>query len=872
MGNTRSYYEQLIKQKYEKLCKAQIESQGPIVINDKKLEEVLKEVIKDLDHLDPKKSQIKKRFKKFCDEQRTMKRTEPPKNLAYDNKSREVFGNGDKYDQYKKNRNEFLKSCLKNIKKEIAWENTKRSLNLKNGKGEKVTLPEVRWRNFLIKEDGSDASQKHNEELYELIALGSKTIEKETFIQLRKNHYMNLSENPLSDAEAEKKAEDESERVAERIWEMAMEKLDATKEQRKKLPSYASHILSGNAGKNGYPTLEECHRVADDQDQGLLWDLNKFLTDLTDFGKAYGGMKNLKEARKFMLDNQTTGQVVSDSMSQAELASNFYFTMVDPFKLIDRENPIPLESPERAEGTYDEKMRSAFSDTCSQQSIQYSVTNMKEVVKPFGLIVEDDRVIPFMDKDPSIHVIRRETKDAQNQKKVQTAIVRMAKMSDKGPLALITTGPENLVNDGLEKSVKGFMDTCKDWDRERRTSQYFENMRGALENLDDKKLTIYPTLDEIDTLKKQLEALRQTSRDYLDYKIQQRHGEHFRYGFETKRVNLAKKMNEFAVKKLKELQYVKEHVDTVELAKTEEKRLKDDPGYKEYKEKGNDAGVLDYLREKEEAAISAQRLHEREERNKAEAEAIKIQNLAKEKKEKAERKELFSKITNMKNGCEKHSKEHDPAMKLTEQYINQVKAQRPGLEAKMEHYRDDAELDEIGLKVENQAKHLLAGRSIEKMLVDEQTALGQDPGADSTIHELVNGGKLEDLVELLVQNANLKGYIQNANSGISKNGYKLIADHGEYPFRVSKAFREDLANAAKEQKEEAAQMGGKKEDAAQMGGKKEDADRGNRRSLVEGGIKGLMEEAGINERNNKRNHSVSIPEMNMQKQAVKEKG
>ncbi len=885
MESTRDYYEALMKKKYRELFKKQIEAQGPIVISDEKLEEMLEKVKEDLDRAEPKKSQLKKRFKKFCDEQRTMKRRrESPQNLAYDNKSREIFGDGDKYDQYKKNRNEFLKSYLKEIKKGIAWENTKRSLGKKLGTD--MTLHTVRWRDFLIKEDGSAESRKHNEELYELLALGCGTISKDQFIQLRKEHYKTLPKNPLDDKEAENKAKEESEQIGERIWEMVKEKLDATKEQREKVPSYASYVLSGKAGKNGYPTLKECHRIVDDRDMGLLWDLQKIFDDIS----VFGGLKDPEAVQKFMRDSQAKGQILSDSLQQAELASNFYFSMVDPFKLIERKNSIQFESPSKATGTHDEKMRTAFSGTCSTLQIQYSTTSIDDAVKAFGLRLGDQQ-ITFPGKDSYMHVIRRETKNDQNQTVVQTAIVHLAKMTDDGPMVLYTTGPEELVNDGFEESVKGFMDTCKDWDREHRTSSYFETMRKALEKLEDRKLITHPDPKEISTLKAQLEALRDTSKDYLDYKIEQRHGEHFRYGFERKRVKLAKKMNEFATKKLKELQYVKEHIDTLALAEAKEKELKDDPDYQEKKNNGFKGGALSYLREKEEAAIKEQRSRERQQREQAEAEEREKRRLEEEKTKKAERKELFSKITGMKNSCENLSKEHDPAKAQIDRYIKDVKAQREGLMAEAERAKNEEESRKAFDKLEDQAKHLLAGRVIDKMLADEQAAFKENPNADSTVHELVNGGKLNELTELLFQDASFKAECarRDYEFGYTEDGYSRMEKNLESPWRVSKTFREDLAKAAEEQKEEAALKEDPKEEPikeepakeepikeepAKEEPIKEEKKEEEKRSPVEGGFMGLLKEAGMNPKGPKVSHPVVSTEnvINIKKDPVNAKG
>ncbi len=865
MGNTRSYYEKLLKQKLQKLYNEKIAEGGMAAITDQDLEKVLEEVKKDLDRAEPKKSQLKKTFKKFCDEQRELKRTEQPKNLAYDDKSRKIFVSNDKYDQYKQDRNAFLKSCLKTIKKDIAADAALDALDLRDAQGRKVK-PTARWRNYLIREDGSDKSREHNQEFLALLALGTKKITKDQFIQVRKKHYTGLPDGALSAEEAEKKAREESERVGERLWEMGMETLNATAEKRGIVPAYASYILSGRAGKQGYPTVEQCHKIADDQDLNFIWDLEKFTDDINQFG----GLKDPKGVKQFQRDRQEEGNKVGNSIKQAEIASNFYFSMIDPFKLIDREEPLNLEMPSNRKGTHDESMRYAFSQDCMGQ--QANLTGqIQEKITRFGLDKRKDRIIMFPDKDPVMRVVRRETLDAKNQKVVQTAVLRSTRLNNIGPLNLYATEPENLVNDGLEDSVKGFIDTCKDWSREHRTSNQFERMRGALENLQDKKLDRFPTQESIVLLRAQLKLLRDRSQDYLDYKIRQRKGEHFRYGFERKRVKLAKKMNEFARKKLEELQYVKEHIATQALEAKMDTELRKDPEYIEALKNGYQGGALGYLREKEENAIIEQEKRARAQEQEAIAEQRRQEAQREELEKKEKRKELFSKITDLKKDCRELSKDHVSAAEQVSRYIEDVKAKRPALLAEKEPSDE---------KKEAQAKQLAAGRVVEKMLIDEQEALSKDPNADCTIHELVNGGKLKNLTEMLIQDELFKEQLRNRGNGISDASYQNVEIQGDYPYYVSRSFREKLAKAAEEQKEEAVNIEDQKEEVKAVDeiGQKEDVKepvnevdkkedvkepdkevdkkedvkeppKDPKRSLVEGGIAGLMKEAGLKTEN-----------------------
>ena len=882
MGYTRSYYEKLLNQKFQELYRNKVSEEGMAAITDQDLAKVLEEVKKDLDQAEPKKSQLKKTFKKFCDEQTKLKRTESPKKLAYDEKSQKLFKSGDKYEQYKKNQNAFLNSCLQGIKKEIAWDTALRSLDLKDDKGNKVQLGSVRWRNFLIKEDGSDKSRKHNEEFCALLALGTKVISPEQFIQMRKKHYTSMQGGALSAEAAEKKARDESERVGERIWEMTKEKLEETREQRKNAPIYASYILSGKAGMQGYPTVEECRRVVDNTDLVLLWELQKLSEDIAKFG----GLKNENEIRKFMLDGQITGNNVSTSKEQAEIAANFYFSMLDPFKLIDREKAIDLEMPSNPKGTYDEEMRKIFSQDCySQKNHKDALIEM--AIKPFGLHMKKDQMILFPDKDPAMRVIRRETTDDQNRKIVQTAIVRLPELTDDaGPIVARTTGPEELVNDGFEKSVNGFMDTCKDWSREHRTSDQFERMRKALEKLEDKKLPYRPQKDELHELQTKLEALRDRSNEYLAYKTAQRHGGHFRYGFERKRVKLAKKMNEFAANKLKELQYVREHIETVELAKEKEKELKTDQIYQKKLQDGYEGGALGYLREKEEDAIVEQNRRLEEQRRQELAEERRAEELKEEQEKKEKRKKFFSKITEMKNGCTELSKDHDPAKEKVGRYIETEKAKRPELvaEGNNEDLKEE-ELEQLNQKKKDQVYHLAAGRVIERMLEDEHTELEKNPNADSTLHELVNGGKLEDLAELIVQNEYFQDTMHNRKDGSTDSSYRLIETEGSYPYYVSKSFRGDLAKAAAEQKEEAAlgdnlkeepmkEEAVKEEIKEEIKEEKESVKDEDNRIPVAGGIRGLMAEAGMNLKEHKVSHPAVSAEnvINIKKDPVNAKG
>ncbi len=625
MGGTRDYYAMLLKQKLREAHENKFDAQGRLLrISNQDLEKVLKDVKKDLDRKTPKKSQMGKAFKKFCEEQRNM---DNPKKLAHDEKSKKLFGSGRSYDQYKKNRDELLKSCIQSIKKEIAWNNAEKNLNLKGANGTPVKLDGVRWKDFLVRTDGTHAAER-NEELYALLALGQKKITKEQFIQLRKKHYMDPANGTMSNEEAEKQATRESERVGERILEMVKEELERTKEDRKKMASYTTMILNGTAGQKGYPTLEECHRVVDNEDLQLAWDLQKMVADL----KVLGGLNDPEAATKFAIDNQIKAGQGGSNAEMAEMASNYYFVMIDPFKVIDQEDPMSLSMPLEDLNKPDAILRKAFGDSCLAQ---YGALRQMAIDegRSFGLM-QTDRMIVYPDKNPPMRVIRHEATDEQGNKSIRTAIMRAPRLTDVGgAVAVYANQPENLVNSGLEASVNGFIDTCKDWPREGRTSPEFEAMRDALENLQNKKLIMNPNPYEIEALQKNFQKLLDTSNDYYAYKVGQRHGEHFKRGFETTRVKFSKELHEFAKQKLEELQYVKEHMETLEQAKKEKKNLKDDPEYQAKVAAGYQGGPLGYLREKEEERKRAQRQLAEEQQEREQQAENQENNRKQEKKE-----------------------------------------------------------------------------------------------------------------------------------------------------------------------------------------------------------------------------------------------
>ncbi len=810
MGGTRAYYESLLMQKLQKLSekrntRIKFNAQGGLIyVSDQALEDALKMLKKDLDRQAPKKGQIGKAFRKFCDEQGHMER---PRKLAHDDRSKKTFGAGDRFDQYKQNRDELLKACIQSVKKEIAWNRTTRDTNLKDATGKPVQLDKKRWQDFLIRTDGSAESKLRNEELYALMALGQKKITAEEFVQLRKKQYMNPIEGMMSEEDAEKTARRESERVGERILEMVKEEVERTKEDRKNLPSYTAMILNGKAGQKGYPSLEECHRVVDNNDLCLVWDLESLVGDLV----SYGGLKNKDEARRFALDNQKEGAKAGVNTEMVELASNYYFAMIDPYKLIDAAEPMNLRSLPENLGTPDGIMRKAFTDACLTQygHVKQSVT---DAVNSFGLQNTDPTII-YSDKNPSMRVIRHEATDEQGNKSMRTAIMRLPRLTDVGgAIAVYANQPELLVNSGLEDSVKEFVDICKDWPRKRRSSPQFNAMRDALENLQNKKLLPNPSPDEIEAFRRDMQKLFDTSKDYYDYKVDERHGENFRRGFETTRVKFSKDLHAFAKQKLEELQYVKEHMDTLELASKEKKNLKNNKEYQAKLAAGYKGGPLGYLREKEEQrSFEQKQIRGAEKQRKHQAEIREVKRKEKEQ-EKKERGRLFLKVTDLKKGCTKLEKDHASAEAKITQYIEAVKAERSTLtnpEAKV-----------------SQAKHLGAARVIEYMLGVENKELKNNPQADATIHELVNGGKIKALTKL-IQNGSVFQERFGGIQGEKEEQYGLVATDRSYLHYTSKSFFSDLKEAAEEYKEEH-----KNEREA------------NRRSLVAGGFQGLQQEAG----------------------------
>lgn len=777
MGGTRAYYASLLEQKLKDLNKSKVDAQGQLtVISEQEFADAIAAVKKDLDRQGPKKKQLKDFFRKFCGEQKG--RSEEAKKFAHDDKSKALYGPGSRYDQYKKNRDELLKSSAQDVKQTIAWNHVKKRLNLKGAGGQPLKDDGLRWRPFLVRTDGSYESEKHNDELYELLALGQKRITKEQFIELRTKYYTKHPTEVQDNRKPAAQAVWESERVGDRILEMVKESLERTKEDRKKVASYATMILNGKAGQEGYPSLEECHRVVDNQEQLVAWDMQRMVSDL----KEFGGLSDPKGTEKLMRSIQAEAGKGGADIQAAELASNYYFTIIDPFKIIDKVSPTTMDPPAEGKESMDGKLREAFLNGCMTQFGEI-INTISAIDTKFGLR-DGDPMIEYADKNPPMRVFRHEATDEQGNKSMRTAIVRLPRLTDAGgPVAITAAQPQELVNDGFEASVKGFVDICKDWNRKKHTSPQFEAMRDALEALQDRKLERDPTVHEIEAFQKKLQALLDTSQRYYDHKVEERHGEHFKRGFETTRVKFSKQLHEFAKQKLQELQYVKEHMETLELADKEERNLKNNPEYQALRKNGYKGNSLTYLRQKEED----RRLEERHRREEEERQRRLEELRQKELKKAEERKELYGRITSLRESCGNASKSNTSANEKIRQYIDDVKNQRDTLTTPEQKL--------------NQVYHLCAARAIERMLKDEKTMREKDSQADTPIHQLVNGRKIKELTEMIIPDARFKRSIKDKQGHKEQNYDRMTADN-EYPYRVSVWFLGDLKKAKEELEQE----------------------------------------------------------------------
>lgn len=175
-------------------------------------------------------------------------------------------------------------------------------------------------------------------------------------------------------------------------------------------------------------------------------------------------------------------------------------------------------------------------------------------------------------------------------------------------------------------------------------------------------------------LEKQLKRLQETSKLYLDKKKSESTNGRYKRGYETRRVNFATKLNQFAGRKLKELGYMKEHMVTLEDSRAE-RDYKENKGFIEIKKdpKYSEMTALQYKKKIQQDERNA-------EARRREAEEKRLRDLENEKKEKLKREEKLQvgkkvrdQIQDLQKDIKKPSRDHEKAKELVDAYLAQEK-------------------------------------------------------------------------------------------------------------------------------------------------------------------------------------------------------
>lgn len=756
-----------------------------------KMKEAIEEVIKKLDGVYSNKKKIKRKFKEMCDEKK--EESDEYRNTAHDKESKKRYGEGIKFEQYRKNRDQLINKMAEDIERDIAWNNALMNLGINAEQANNIASGNERWPKLLMRTGNDLASKAHNLKIVSLLACGKGLITEETFKKVRIEQCTKYEGK--SNEKATEIVNNEFAHIGDSLWNEIMKKIEPEMRSSDDTGKYVNDILTGKAGKKGSPSLEKCYNGIGSADAVLYWDLQLVVDNIN----TLPGFSDYNTKRKFALEQQEKAQIDSSLQEYADFAANPFFCVVDPIKTIDLSKEgkgfLPHVPADR-EPTLEENLITAFNGNCIGI---YSNKGGQEnrLLSPFGLSA-DEKVV-YEDKG------KRVFRDDYG----NTCILRYQEMGDRGPLYVDAFHPEDLVNTGLEKEMGEFLHTCKSWSREKHTSEQFENMRKALENLaDGGKLLYAPDSNDINPMRARISALLKTSEIYLKKKKDE--NSFFRSSYEKRRIALANKLKKFATRKLEELQYVEEHMNTLEKSKKEEKKLEKNKDYIESKKnpKLKNMTPLQYLKyveqQKREAEALKKAAQEAEEKRKRNEKAEKIENAQRLE----EGKVILENIKNIHSGIKENSSDKNNAIKIVEDYLKIEKSEYKPLKDGRDKNKNLTEKFVLTEDDKKKGKRIFAGNVINAMLEFENTPeLNKDN--DFTIHEIVNGGKISDLVDLIVNYSKFKdNFDKNIPNTVRNMSYvigcdSILASGSLKPnsFKVVREFKADIKLAMEDAKE-----------------------------------------------------------------------
>ncbi len=762
MGRTADLYQRLLRQELweeEYNTKLGVYKGELVTVSDQKMQDAIRKVQKKINRLVPSKKKAAQKFRRFCDQQNEV---EQRKGAVHDAESKKRYGDGIKFQQYQKNKDALVKQAAETLRREIAWNNALVRCGLSADQAAKMVDGNARWMKLLMR-TGTDAeSLAHNDKIMTLLAFGRKQISADEFVSKRVNQCKEYENR--NDADAQVLADQEKNSVGNVLWDEVRQVAGQSRRATEDQASYATMVLTGKAGKNKKPSVDQCYRSLGSAAALMCLDLEFCFVSVS----AMDGFTNAAEKKKYVGDIQF--QTFHDHTTEAYLdfAANPYFCVVDPFKMNavneTTENTLNNVLPKGQEGTVEAELDEALVNECNQIYFNW-INQQRKALAPFGLGIDDQVEYRTNDrtvfKDPDGHM----------------CIVRQLKLDERGPVIVDAFHPEDLVDADMKPELDKFLHTCKKWDRKHYTSDQFENMRTDLENLAEAdKLGYAPGEYDIKSLEDRVKSLQETSRLYLEKKQRETPNGHYKRGYETRRVAFATKLNQFAEKKLKELGYVRAHMATLEASRKAERDLKNDPDFIKTKEtpKFSEMTALQYQRKKQQDERTA-------EARRREAEEKRQRVLEDERKEKLKReehlqvgREVRNQIQDLRKDIKEPSKDKENAKKLVDAYLEKEKADYAPLHDARGKQKNVMEKFPLTDKEEAQAKRIFAGNVMREMLEAENDP-SRNPSQDFKAHEMINGGKLQQLAKTIMTFPKFEE-VYAANRPNTKNNMDMVIE------------------------------------------------------------------------------------------------
>lgn len=739
MGGLKTYFE---KKLMEKLLGKKWKDKSltlPSPIDQEVIDRCIREIEREIDSALSTQNKVKKAVKKFGKEK-----------FKYDDAGKQTFGNGLKFEQYKKNRHAVLKVAEDEVRRMLSYRETINVIPIKDPfRREAFNQLPNRWVSYLMKTDGSPESKSFNKEAVALLALGKGLMTDEEFVEMRTDYYK--TQQNMTQEEAEKAAKKENLNAPERLMKMVNDAVsDAKKKINPEQMEYDAYdIVTGKQIGPNAPTLED--KMANFWDPGvyLMWNTKDILDN--DLRKMPGFQMTEEQIKNQIKENENYSGILQRFQVEVERTANPYFTVLDSYKT--SEDYVGSDVPWRQDGsrpkTISQELYLEFLN--APENLQAAGMDYVKPVRDHYALRQDD-IVNEIPKDFEYIVYH-------NRENGYTTINRMNYMKGGKIVSLDDDiSPEQCIQGYANKNVQqerdSFIRAFGQWSKKNRTSRAFERMRDAMNALNGVKVSENPTPDELARIKDLYRELQIATDAYLEKKSadkERNHG-HYTGKYEKKRVEFAQKLKKFADHRYERISNAKGYCDTLALEKTKSVELAQNKEWKE-NPKYKDLNVMQYLEAKRQ-----------EEKARQKAEKERLEREEKQRKKELEDAELLEKgkvlkgvIDPLKSDIKEPDQNYDSAVAKIENYIKEHSDKRT------DSIKNNKDVD---LTVD-ESKLVLAGITVKQMMRWENDPEKNTKPASFTVIELVNNGKINDLVEIVssqpkfINLANLKGSLIN---------------------------------------------------------------------------------------------------------------